>query len=50
MLHVICTTLVLAALMAETTVIRHWTQQHALVEQAAAAPAFPSIHRARNQE
>jgi hypothetical protein len=37
MLHLICATLVVAALLAEATVIRHWTQQHALVQQAAAA-------------
>ena len=48
MLHVICAALVLAALMAETTVMRHWAQQHAVVEQAAAAPDFPSIHQVRN--
>lgn len=48
MLHVICATLVLAAVLAETTVIRHWTQQHMLVEQAATAPVFQSTHRVRN--
>ena len=48
MLHLICATLVFAALLAETTVMRHWTQQHALIEQAAAAPASQSIHLVRN--
>ncbi|MGZ5911010.1 MAG: DUF4142 domain-containing protein [Reyranella sp.] len=48
MLHIIRAALVVAALIAETTVIRHWSQQHALVEQAAAAPAFQSIHQIRN--
>ena len=48
MLHIICATLVLAALLTETTVIRHWTQQHALVQQATAGPAFQSGYVARN--
>ncbi len=50
MLHAICTTLVLAALLAETRVIRHWTHQHASVQQAAAAPAFQSVHKVPNWE
>lgn len=50
MLHVICATLVLAVALAETTVIRQWTQQYALagVEQAAAAAAFQSRYQAQN--
>lgn len=48
MLHVICATLVLVVLSAETTVIRHWTQQHALVQQAAAGQAFQSGYLALN--
>lgn len=48
MVHVICVTLVLAALLAETTVIRHWTQQHALVQQATAGPASQPGYLARN--
>ena len=39
---------VLAALLAETTVIRHWTQQHALVQQATAGPASQPGYLARN--
>jgi hypothetical protein len=50
MLHVICATLVLAAALAETTVIRQWTEQHALTgtQQAAAGAAFPSGQRGHN--
>lgn len=49
MLHVICATLVVAALLAQATVIRQWTQQHALVQQANAGPAFQAVYQLRNE-
>ena len=50
MLHVICATLVLAAALAETAVIRQWTQQYAVtgIQQAAAGAAPQAIYQARN--
>ena len=50
MLHVICATLVIVAALAETTVMRQWTQQHGLVgiQQAAAGAAFQSSYQVRN--
>jgi hypothetical protein len=47
MLHVICATLVRAVALAETTVIRQWTEQHALTgtQQAAAGPALQFRHQ-----
>jgi hypothetical protein len=50
MLHVICATLVLAAALAETTVMRQWTQQYAVtgIQQAAAGAAFEVSYRHRN--
>ena len=45
MLHVICATLVLAIALAEVTVIRQWTQQHAFIQQAAAGVAFQASYR-----
>lgn len=48
MLHMLCATLVLAAALAETTLIRQWTQQQVLVQQAAASAPLQSRYQARN--
>jgi hypothetical protein len=48
MLHIICATLVFAAAVAETTMIRHWMQQHALVQQAVAVAAYQAQDQIRN--
>ena len=50
MLHVICAIFVLAAPLAETTVIRQWTRQYAVtgLQQASAAAAHPAGYQARN--
>lgn len=48
MLHAICAALVLAAFLAETRVIRHWTHQQASVQQAAAAPVLQAVHKVPN--
>jgi hypothetical protein len=50
MLHVIFVTLMLAAALAETAVIRQWTQQYAVtgIQQAAAGAAFGVSYRHRN--
>jgi hypothetical protein len=48
MLHVICATLVLAVALAEVTVIRQLTQQHAVIQQAAAGVAFQVSYKGPN--
>ena len=48
MLHVICGTLVLTALMAESLVFRHWAQGHESILQAVAAAPLRSGSIARN--
>jgi hypothetical protein len=48
MLHVICATMILGALLAETTVIRQWTERHAVVQQVAAARVAQTDSQVRN--
>lgn len=50
MLHVMCAALVLVMALAETTLLRQWGQQHALmtVQQATAAPMGEARYLPRN--